>query len=74
MRALRQVDVTKMYKNIATYKTKNTKTPFCWEREKPLRLHAPPYANESDLFVSIGTERCIQNDNTTVVKELNKIQ
>ncbi len=32
-----------MYKNIATYKTKNTKTPFCREREKPLRLRAPPY-------------------------------
>ncbi len=31
-----------MYKNIATYKTKNTKTPFCREREKPLRLFVPP--------------------------------
>ncbi len=31
-----------MYKNIATYKTKNTKTPFCREREKPLRLLCVP--------------------------------
>ncbi len=31
-----------MYKNIATYKTKNTKTPFCREREKLLRVHVPP--------------------------------
>ncbi len=34
--------MTKMYKNIVTYKTKNTKTPFCREREKPQRVHAPP--------------------------------
>ncbi len=34
MRTLRQLDETNMYKNIATYKTKNTKTPFCRERER----------------------------------------
>ncbi len=33
MCALRQLDETNMYKNIATYKTKNTKTPFCREKE-----------------------------------------
>ncbi len=40
-----------MYKNIATYKTKNTKTPFCQEREKPLRLLCAPPSCKFDILV-----------------------
>ncbi len=47
MQTLKQIDATKTYKNTATHKTRNTKTPFCWEREKPQHVHVSPFLEKS---------------------------